>query len=52
MALPVLDAGVLTVPFINHVIDAAATDKVSGYAKSPIGEMMDGYALAECWLNA
>jgi len=46
------DEGGLIVPFFNQFIDAAATNKIGGFAKSPIGEMMDGYALAECWLNA
>ena len=46
------DEGGLIVPFFNQFIDAVASDKVSGYVKTPIGEQMDGYALAECWLNA
>jgi peptide/nickel transport system substrate-binding protein len=52
MAVLMRDEGGLIVPFFNQFIDAAATDKISGYVKNPIGEMMDGYALAECWLNA
>ena len=52
MAVMMRDEGGLIVPFFNQFIDAAATNKIGGYAKSPIGEMMDGYALAECWLNA
>lgn len=52
MAVMMRDEGGLLVPFFNQFIDAAATNKIGGFAKSPIGEMMDGYALAECWLNA
>src|SRR5882757_208276 len=52
MAVLMRDEGGLIVPFFNQFIDAAATNKISGFAKSPIGEMMDGYALGECWLNA
>ncbi|PSJ56663.1 ABC transporter substrate-binding protein [Pseudaminobacter soli (ex Li et al. 2025)] len=52
MAMLIRDEGGLIVPFFNQFIDAAATDKVGGYIKSPQGEMMDGYALAECWLKA
>jgi peptide/nickel transport system substrate-binding protein len=39
------------VPFFNQFIDAVATSKVSGWKENPQGEMMDGYALNECWLN-
>ncbi len=52
MAVMMRDEGGLIVPFFNQFIDAAATNKIGGFVKSPIGEMMDGYALAECWLNA
>jgi len=52
MAVMMRDEGGLIVPFFNQFIDAAATSKIGGFAKSPIGEMMDGYALAECWLTA
>jgi peptide/nickel transport system substrate-binding protein len=52
MAVMMRDEGGLIVPFFNEHIDAVATDKVGGYVKTPIGEQMDGYALAECWLNA
>jgi peptide/nickel transport system substrate-binding protein len=45
------DEGGLIVPFFNQFIDATA-GKVGGYEKSPIGELMDGYALSECWLEA
>ncbi|TPN36166.1 twin-arginine translocation signal domain-containing protein [Mesorhizobium sp. B2-3-3] len=52
MAVMMRDEGGLIVPFFNQFIDAAATSKISGWVKNPIGEMMDGYALGECWLNA
>ncbi len=52
MAVMIRDEGGLIVPFFNQLIDAAATNKISGYAKSPICETMNGYALAECWLTA
>jgi peptide/nickel transport system substrate-binding protein len=52
MGVMMRDEGGLIVPFFNQFIDAAATNKIGGFAKSPIGEMMDGYALAECWLTA
>ena len=46
------DEGGLIVPFFNQFIDAAASNKIAGWVANPNGEMMDGYALAECWLNA
>jgi peptide/nickel transport system substrate-binding protein len=52
MAVLIRDQGGLIVPFFNQFIDAVATDKVNGWGKNPQGEMMDGYALNECWLNA
>ncbi|RUX22169.1 peptide ABC transporter substrate-binding protein, partial [Mesorhizobium sp. M2A.F.Ca.ET.037.01.1.1] len=52
MAMLMRDEGGLIVPFFNQFVDAANTKKISGYAKNPNGEMMDGYALCECWLNA
>ncbi|GLS39038.1 peptide ABC transporter substrate-binding protein [Mesorhizobium tianshanense] len=52
MAVLMRDEGGLIVPFFNQFIDAAASNKISGYVKNPNGEMMDGYALNECWLNA
>ncbi|MGB3897299.1 MAG: ABC transporter substrate-binding protein [Mesorhizobium sp.] len=52
MAVLIRDEGGLIVPFFNEFIDAAATDKVGGFVKNPQGEMMDGYALNECWLTA
>lgn len=51
MAVTMRDEGGLIVPFFNQFIDAVG-GKVAGYVKNPNGEMMDGYALAECWLTA
>jgi peptide/nickel transport system substrate-binding protein len=51
MAVLIRDEGGLIVPFFNQFIDAVATSKVSGWKENPQGEMMDGYALNECWLN-
>ena len=39
-------------PFFNQFIDAVDSKKVAGWVANPQGEMMDGYALAECWLTA
>jgi peptide/nickel transport system substrate-binding protein len=39
------------VPFFNQYIDAVES-KDCGYQKNPAAELMDGYALAECWLAA
>ncbi|MBS9722493.1 twin-arginine translocation signal domain-containing protein [Tianweitania sp. BSSL-BM11] len=52
MAIMMRDEGGLIVPFFNDFIDAVATNKVGGYEKHTEGELMDGYALAECWLTA
>ena len=52
MAMLVRDQGGMVVPFFNQFIDAAATSKVDGWVANPQGEMMDGYALASCWLKA
>ena len=51
MAVMMRDEGGLIVPFFNEFIDAT-TDKVGGYEKHPAAELMDGYALAECWVAA
>ncbi len=51
MAIMMRDEGGLAIPFFNEFIDASS-DKVGGYEKHPAGEMMDGYALAECWVAA
>jgi peptide/nickel transport system substrate-binding protein len=50
LAVIMRDEGGLIIPFFNDFIDAR-TDKVQGYIKHPQAEMMDGYALAECWLQ-
>jgi len=51
MAVMMRDEGGLAIPFFNEFIDAS-TDKIGGYEKHPTGELMDGYALAECWVAA
>ena len=51
LAVTMRDEGGLIVPFFNDFIDAVS-DKVGGYKKNPNAELMDGYALAECWLTA
>ncbi|MCV0394000.1 MAG: ABC transporter substrate-binding protein [Rhizobiaceae bacterium] len=51
MAIMLRDEGGVIVPFFNEFIDAT-TDKVGGYEKHPAAELMDGYALAECWVAA
>jgi peptide/nickel transport system substrate-binding protein len=51
MAMLMRDEGGLIVPFFNQFIDAAPPAR-SAACQSPIGEMMDGYALGECWLTA
>jgi peptide/nickel transport system substrate-binding protein len=52
MAVLIRDEGGLITPFFNQFIDALVTSKVSGWVANPQGELMDGYALNECWLNA
>jgi len=51
MAMVMRDEGGVIVPFFNDWIDAT-TSKVGGYVSHPIASLMDGYALAECWLAA
>jgi peptide/nickel transport system substrate-binding protein len=51
MAVLIRDEGGLIVPFFNQFIDAVAVSKVGGWQANPQGEMMDGYALNECWLT-
>ncbi len=51
IAMVMRDEGGLLIPFFNEFIDAS-NDKVAGYEKHPSGEMVDGYALAECWVPA
>ena len=52
MAVLIRDEGGLMVPFFADFIDAVADNKVGGYKGHSQAEMMDGYALTECWLNA
>ena len=52
MGMMVRDEGGTIVPFFNQFIDALDSNKVAGWVANPQGEMMDGYALAECWLTA
>jgi len=52
MGVLVRDEGGVIVPFFNQFIDAIAADKVGGWVANPQGELMDGYALGACWLNA
>jgi peptide/nickel transport system substrate-binding protein len=51
MGMLIRDEGGLILPMFNDFIDASG-DSVQGYDPHPQGEMMDGYALAECWLAA
>lgn len=49
IAMVVRDEGGMICPFFNDFIDAI-NDKVGGYVDHPAAELMDGYALAECWV--
>jgi peptide/nickel transport system substrate-binding protein len=49
MSVIVRDEGGLILPMFNDFIDATSA-QVGGYEKHPAGEMIDGYALSECWL--
>ncbi|MDP3897800.1 MAG: ABC transporter substrate-binding protein [Mesorhizobium sp.] len=51
MGTIVRDEGGLILPMFNDFIDASGA-KAGGFNVHPAGEMMDGYALAECWLAA
>ncbi|MBP0438195.1 ABC transporter substrate-binding protein [Tianweitania sediminis] len=51
MAIMMRDEGGLIVPFFNDFIDATGK-AVGGYDPHPAAELMDGYALAECWVAA
>jgi peptide/nickel transport system substrate-binding protein len=51
IAVVMRDQGGVIVPFFSQFIDAVDS-KVGGYQKNPAAELMDGYALAECWLTA
>ena len=50
-AVMVRDEGGLILPMFNDFIDASS-DKVMGYEPHPAAELMDGYALAKCWIAA
>ncbi len=50
-AMMVRDEGGLICPMFNDFIDASGA-KVGGWENHPAGEMMNGYALAKCWLEA
>ncbi|MFZ1682182.1 MAG: ABC transporter substrate-binding protein [Rhizobiaceae bacterium] len=50
-AMMVRDEGGLICPMFNDFIDASGP-KVGGWENHPGGEMMNGYALAKCWLEA
>jgi peptide/nickel transport system substrate-binding protein len=51
MGTIVRDEGGLILPMFNDFIDASGA-KTGGFNVHPAGEMMDGYALAECWVAA
>lgn len=51
MAIIVRDEGGLILPMFNQYIDAI-NDKVGGYGGGVNHELMDGYALARCWVKA
>lgn len=50
-AMMVRDEGGLICPMFNDFIDATGA-KVGGWENHRSGEMMNGYALAKCWLEA
>lgn len=50
-AMMVRDEGGLICPMFNDFIDATGP-KVGGWANHGSGEMMNGYALSRCWLEA
>jgi ABC-type dipeptide transport system, periplasmic component len=51
MAMLVRDEGGLILPFFNQFIDATGPN-VEGWIDDPHQEVMNGYALAKCWLSA
>ena len=51
MGTIVRDEGGLILPMFNDFIDATGP-KVGGWAEHRSGEMMNGYALSRCWLEA
>ncbi len=50
-AMMVRDEGGLILPMFNDFIDATGA-KVGGWEEHRSGEMMNGYALSRCWLEA
>jgi peptide/nickel transport system substrate-binding protein len=51
MAVIVRDEGGLILPMFNQFIDATGP-KVGGWIEDPHQELMNGYALTKCWLEA
>ena len=51
MAVVVRDEGGLILPMFNQVIDATGP-KIGGWIDDPHQELMNGYALSKCWLEA
>ena len=51
MAIIVRDEGGLILPMFNQFIDATGP-KVGGWIDDPHQELMNGYALSKCWLEA
>ncbi|MBA3448287.1 MAG: twin-arginine translocation signal domain-containing protein [Pseudaminobacter sp.] len=51
MAMIVRDEGGMILPFFNQFIDATGP-KVGGWIEDPHQELMNGYALSKCWLEA
>ena len=50
-AMMVRDEGGLICPMFNDFIDATGA-KTGGWENHPSGEMMNGYALSKCWVEA
>jgi peptide/nickel transport system substrate-binding protein len=51
MAMIVRDEGGIVLPMFNQFIDATGS-RVEGWIDDPHQELMNGYALAKCWLSA
>ncbi len=51
MGTIVRDEGGVIAPMFNDFIDATGP-KLGGWTKDPGGEMMNGYALVKCWVEA
>jgi peptide/nickel transport system substrate-binding protein len=51
MSVMVRDEGGLILPFFNQFIDATGPN-LQGWMLDPHQELMNGYALAKCWLPA